>query len=159
VPLKLPVRHGEGGIVNSQDGANMFYYFMPMCKVTGTVTLDGQVLQVDSSKSSGWYDHEFGGKPLMQKKEEVNDEAVEKPSDRGWNWFGLQLDDVDVQITAALLCDTSGKQPRTIDKAAIVVDADGNSERFSEDKHGGFGTQFGSRGGGGGWAAEGRRRE
>ena len=57
-PSKAPVRHGEGGVVRTNDGADMFYYFCPSNKVTGTVTLDGKILTI--AKSTGWYDHEFG---------------------------------------------------------------------------------------------------
>ena len=54
---------------------------------------------------------------------------------RGWNWISCQLDDINVQITSAVLCDTSEKKPIVLDKAAIIVDQDGNAQRYNADDH------------------------
>ncbi|PIE19109.1 MAG: hypothetical protein CSA66_03055 [Proteobacteria bacterium] len=64
-PGKPAIRHGEDGVVRGHDGADMFYYFIPRCEVTGRVTFDGIPRPVE--RASGWYDHEFGGQRLGQR--------------------------------------------------------------------------------------------
>src|SRR3954469_443894 len=39
---KPPHRHGDDGVVRGAHGEDMFYYFIPRCAVTGSVTLDGE---------------------------------------------------------------------------------------------------------------------
>jgi predicted secreted hydrolase len=60
----------------------MFYYFVPRCDVTGTMTLDGAHLPIDMG--TGWYDHEFGG----------TGEEGQGPTTSGlfWNWIAAQLE-------------------------------------------------------------------
>jgi hypothetical protein len=132
VPQKQPIRHGEGGVVRTNDGADMFYYFCPSNKVTGTITLDGEQLTI--AQSTGWYDHEFGGKSLKEKiKEDVKPEG-ETGDDRGWNWVSVQLDGMDVQLSSAVLMDT--KKDIEMDKAALVIDEEGNATRYSAEADG-----------------------
>lgn len=132
VPQKPAVRHGEGGVVRSQDNADMFYYFVPSNKVSGSITLDGEKLTI--ATASGWYDHEFGGKPLKEKvKDEVKPEG-ETGDDRGWNWVSVQLDGLDVQLSSAILMDT--KNDVELDKAALIIDEDGNATRYSAEEDG-----------------------
>jgi hypothetical protein len=129
-PNKEPLRHGEGGVVQSKDGKDMFYYFIPSCTVTGTITIDGEVLQI--ATASGWYDHEFGGQPLDdsgKKPEKKEDDET----DRAWNWVSVHLDGIDVQISSAVLMDTKANEE--IDKAALIVD--GNTcTRYSAQENG-----------------------
>src|SRR5262249_1104745 len=40
-PKKAPIRHGDDGVVKGHGGEDMFYYFIPRCDVSGTVTLRG----------------------------------------------------------------------------------------------------------------------
>src|SRR5688500_2700924 len=58
-PEKPAIRHGDDGVVRGADGEQMFYYFVPRCRVEGTITVDGEAMAVESGQ--GWYDHEFGG--------------------------------------------------------------------------------------------------
>jgi len=138
VPRKKPQLHGtEGtpGIVHTGDDSDMFYYFIPSCSVTGTLVVEGESLSIKTAK--GWYDHEFGGKPLAKKKEAIANETekiTEQDNNYGWSWVALQLDDIDVQITAAVITDMRAAEP--IDKAAIVVEADGSSQRYGAEKDG-----------------------
>ena len=134
VPQKEPLRHGEGGIVESDDGADMFYYFIPSCKVTGTITIDGEQLSIASAK--GWYDHEFGGKPLGDdgKKIEKVKKDGETGDDRAWNWVAIQLDDMDVQISSAVLMDTAADVE--LDKAALVCDGEDAVTRYTAEANG-----------------------
>ena len=59
-PAKAAVRHGDNGVVAGHDGDDMFYYFIPRMKVTGSLTIGPTTHKV--AKADGWYDHEFGGK-------------------------------------------------------------------------------------------------
>jgi len=76
---KRPVVHGSGGI--SQKGAESgnasHYYSITRARTTGTVTVDGERFEVEGAS---WMDHEFGTSFL-------------EPSQRGWDWFSIQLDD------------------------------------------------------------------
>lgn len=58
-PEKPPARHGDDGVVRGPSGEDMFYYFIPRCRVTGSVVTDGIAQPVTTGQ--GWYDHEFGG--------------------------------------------------------------------------------------------------
>jgi geranylgeranyl pyrophosphate synthase/predicted secreted hydrolase len=106
-PKKKPVRHGDDGVVKGHGGEDMFYYFIPRCEVTGTVTLHG--VRHTLKSGSGWYDHEFGG-PTPEQTQQALREAKERHAtgdrpDIAWNWVGLQLDDGS-EVTAFSLVDT-----------------------------------------------------
>ena len=58
-PAKPVTRHGDDGVVRGPTGEDMFYYFIPRCRVDGSVTFRGAARPV--AKGQGWYDHEFGG--------------------------------------------------------------------------------------------------
>lgn len=75
VPQMQPVRHGTSGVVNE-----MFYYYIPRCDVTGTITILGETQEVTGS---GWYDREYGGA----------DDDCGKDALDAWSWFSVQLDD------------------------------------------------------------------
>lgn len=122
---KPPVRHGDDGVVRGVHGEDMFYVFVPRCEVKGTLTLDGQPLQVTGQ---GWYDHEFSAPPRPRT------ESEKTKSDLGvvaWNWVSAQLDDgSDVSVYDLVHSETKESQGRW----AIVVDADGQSRAFSDFK-------------------------
>jgi geranylgeranyl pyrophosphate synthase/predicted secreted hydrolase len=87
---KPPTRHGDDGVVRGLAGEQMFYYFIPRCEVTGSVTLDGRAQRIVAGQ--GWYDHEFGGPGEPQHGLDGN------PAERGrvdiaWNWAAVQLED------------------------------------------------------------------
>jgi geranylgeranyl pyrophosphate synthase/predicted secreted hydrolase len=91
---KPPVRHGDDGVVRGVSGEDMFYYYVPRCGLSGSVTLDGQTQPIASG--SAWYDHEFGCPPPAAP------DADPAPADAGdaeftdriaWNWVSVQLDD------------------------------------------------------------------
>src|SRR4029077_2119646 len=87
------------------EDETMFYYFIPRCEVTGTITQLGTRHTI--TQGQGWYDHEFGVGEVY----DVDLEAEERmdPADRkrlmvdrrtrydagtvGWNWISAQLDD------------------------------------------------------------------
>lgn len=58
---KAPVRHGNRGVVKGTAGENMFYYFIPRCRVTGELIVNG--VRCPVVKGHAWYDHEFGAPP------------------------------------------------------------------------------------------------
>jgi len=92
-PKKPAIRHGQDGVLNGVAGERMFYYFIPRCEVTGSITLKGETEVV--SDGSGWYDHEFGFVPEVS--------APERPpsanEETSWRWVSAQLDNgVDVSV-------------------------------------------------------------
>lgn len=74
-PEMQAVRHGTHGIVNE-----MFYYYIPRCVVSGTITVKGERHEVEGS---GWYDREFGGSP----------DATGRDALDAWAWISIQLSD------------------------------------------------------------------
>jgi geranylgeranyl pyrophosphate synthase/predicted secreted hydrolase len=139
-PLKRPVRHGDDGVVRGADNERMFYYFMPRCRVTGTVTSGG--VKLDIAQGQGWYDHEFGRKPngrlddeddetkstseqdLLALAERQAARRAKKEEDAiGWNWLSAQLDDgTDVTVYPLIKL----RSNESAGAWAIVVDAKGN---------------------------------
>lgn len=110
-PLKPPIRHGEDGVARGSDDETMFYYFIPRCEMTGSITVGGETLAI--TQGQAWYDHEFG----FEEREDVDDAAEAKLSDEarakvhaerreraearqvGWNWLSTQLDDgTDISV-------------------------------------------------------------
>lgn len=57
-PSKPAIRHGLNGVVKGHNNDDMFYYFIPRCRVSGGLTVGGRRHGVTGA---GWYDHEFGG--------------------------------------------------------------------------------------------------
>ena len=126
-PAKPPVRHGAQGIVKGDDGEEMYSYFIPRCDVGGSLVLEpgGSSANVEAT-DSGWFEHQFGGRPL--------DEAEQAPATdaRGYavNACHLQLDG-GMDVTLSLTFDmTSGA---VIDGSAVVVDAEGGRTWYDGD--------------------------
>ncbi len=120
---KPPIRHGDDGVVRGNAGEQMFYYFVPRCGVTGTVTVAGETLAV--KKGQGWYDHEFGGYVADEKPRGHFEEPVAEGAgirDLGWNWTAIQLDD-GTDLTAYEIIDV--RTHETVGKWMIAIDADG----------------------------------
>ena len=110
-PEKPPARHGDNGVVKSIAGEDMFYYFIPRCRVTGTVTTDG--LEHTATRGQGWYDHEFG-RYLETRKDGKRDII--------WNWASVQLHD-GRDVTAFSLTDR--KTGGSAGQWGVLVEADG----------------------------------
>ena len=143
-PDKPPTRHGDDGVVKGHGGEDMFYYFIPRCRVTGTVTVNGVEFPV--IKASGWYDHEFGCPPLPLEgeKKEPNKDGTSQASpgrnqhpaapagaafDIAWNWAGLQLDDgSEVTIYSLVRPDAS----KVLHQWAVVILPDGTRQGFTD---------------------------
>ena len=142
-PRKGPVRHGDDGVVRSVHGEDMFYYFLPRCDVTGTITIDGEVEPL-AAASTGWYDHEFGRHhqadeaPASAKgSPEANPAGAAEPgaspaartAEIAWNWVAVQLDDGS-EVTGCELIDTNSGE--TVGRWAVEIDADGAARSHGE---------------------------
>lgn len=104
-PKKAPVRHGHNGVVRGSEDESMFYYFIPRCDVTGTITHKGVTHRL--TQGQGWYDHEFGvgvvDDPNPEAEAALGAAECEKlqlerrarwdARQVGWNWISAQLDD------------------------------------------------------------------
>ncbi len=120
-PKHPPVRHGDDGVVRGTAGEDMFYYFMPDCRVEGQVTIDGQSATV--TQATGWYDHEFG-KPT--------DDAPEGTviSTIAWNWLSVQLTN-GYRVSAYDLFEANaGSAGRG--RWVIVIDPEGNPQPYDD---------------------------
>lgn len=111
---RAPVRHGEDGVVRGPDGADMFYYFVPRCDVSGQVKIGG--LSVPVVGGQGWYDHEFGGH---------RSEGVPELDHVAWNWLAMQLPD-GRELSAYTMVDLGEKDSKPLGQRLILVDADGS---------------------------------
>jgi geranylgeranyl pyrophosphate synthase/predicted secreted hydrolase len=115
-PGKPAIRHGDDGMVRGNAGEQMFYYFIPRCAVTGSVTLDGETHGVHGS---GWYDHEFGGYVADDEQPAGEGAGIR---DLGWNWTAIQLNN-GTDLTAYEIVDV--KKNETVGKWLIAIDKDG----------------------------------
>lgn len=118
-PGKPAIRHGDDGVVRGLAGEQMFYYFVPRCRVTGTVTLDGETAAVTDGQ--GWYDHEFGGHAETPPDAATTGEGA-GIRNLGWNWTAIQLDD-GTDLTAYEIVDVAARE--TVGKWLIMIDPDG----------------------------------
>jgi geranylgeranyl pyrophosphate synthase/predicted secreted hydrolase len=113
-PIKPPTRHGDDGVVRGVSAEDMFYYFIPRCKVEGNIQLKDEYLDFESA--SGWYDHEFGCHPEKKK----SDDELKK--DVSWNWLSVQLDN-GCELTAYDLTDR--KTGKDCGSFVILIDEKG----------------------------------
>lgn len=114
IPLIKPIRHGDDGSVASVlKKEDMFYYFIPKCKVTGEITIGNEVYEVEGN---GWYDHEFSN---------PNDETskLEFKQDIAWNWISLQLDN-EFQLSVYDVFDNT-KSGEYGGGTAVIIDKEG----------------------------------
>jgi geranylgeranyl pyrophosphate synthase/predicted secreted hydrolase len=121
-PEKPVTRHGDDGVVRGPAGEDMFYYFIPRCRVDGSVTFRGAARPV--KQGQGWYDHEFGG-PRAGDEAAVHPSIAEKTEGRAdvaWNWAAVQLDSGEELSAYALVRVDDGK---VLGAWAIHIDAAG----------------------------------
>ena len=124
-PTKGPIRHGDNGLVKGVAGEDMFYYFVPRCSVTGTVTLEATHHGVEGS---GWYDHEFGGHRFNETSnappsdDSGTQSSLAMAEDVAWNWCALQLDD-GRDLTAYAMVDL--RDDSDLGQRALLIDAEG----------------------------------
>ncbi len=120
-PEKPAIPHGDNGVVQGPSGEGMFYYFIPRCAVTGTITLDNRCLNIKEGR--GWYDHEFG-KPNSQPTFDGIAQNI------AWNWISVQLENgYDVSVYDLF---DNNKDGQRCGHWAIVIDPEGNWQNYSE---------------------------
>ncbi|MDX2089097.1 MAG: polyprenyl synthetase family protein [Kofleriaceae bacterium] len=124
-PEKPAARHGDDGVVRGTAGEQMFYYFIPRCRVAGSVTLDGETVAI--ARGRGWYDHEFGGHVVPEPTSTTGDSAGIR--DLGWNWTAVQLDD-GRDLTAYEIIDV--KTHETVGNWLVLVDIDGTQRSITD---------------------------
>jgi len=130
-PEKPAIRHGDDGVVRGADGEQMFYYFVPRCRVQGSITIDGEAQPIESGQ--GWYDHEFGGYVPPPEPIEILPEqpCAEGAGIRGmaWNWTAVQLDG-GVELSAYEIVDATART--TVGKWLIAIDPYGGRREINE---------------------------
>ena len=114
-PQMAAVRHGDDGVVKGVSGEDMFYYFIPRCAVTGSLTLDGTASPV--KQGLGWYDHEFGGH-----RDEMESHAATKNRDVAWLWCALQCDD-GTSLSAYSMVDLKNDRASLGKRLLVVTDS------------------------------------
>ncbi len=114
-PRKPALRQGDDGLIHGVADELMFYYFIPRCEVTGTITLAGETEAVVDG--SGWYDHEFGAPPA---------ETASAPAaaETSWRWTSIQLDD-GTDVSVFLIARRSTGE--VLDNWTVVSRPDGSS--------------------------------
>ncbi|MDX1379975.1 MAG: lipocalin-like domain-containing protein, partial [Xanthomonadales bacterium] len=74
---RAPVPQGDAGFSQKHpEGGGSMYYSHPWLQATGTLTIDGQVIEVTGD---AWLDREWSSQFLQ-------------PDQQGWDWFALHLD-------------------------------------------------------------------
>ncbi|MEX1158850.1 MAG: lipocalin-like domain-containing protein, partial [Thermomicrobiales bacterium] len=101
---KPPALHNGVGYVDFGEAGGSYYYSRTRIDVSGTLTVDGQPLQITGD---AWFDHQWG-----------NFISV---GAGGWDWFAVQLDDGQ-DLTISLIRDNDG---RLVMSYGTLVRADG----------------------------------
>ena len=106
-PGKGVILHGERGLSRKgvEPGNASYYYSMTRMPTSGHLVLDGETISVTGAS---WLDHEFGTTFL-------------EPSQVGWDWFSLQLDDGSDLMVFRIRRDDEGRNSLL---AGTWVDAD-----------------------------------
>lgn len=78
-PTQPVLLQGENGFSRKGPGGGQasYYYSRPQLAVSGSITLDGTVIDVSGA---AWLDHEWASEVLAEEAQ-------------GWDWIGLNLDD------------------------------------------------------------------
>ena len=127
-PKAGAVLHGKNGIVSVGSWHHdMFYYFSPICSLStatsdrkSTISINEVQVDLSSSSSSFWIDHEFGGTyPITSAEEErlkVLESSGTQGLDHSWQWAALHLANGDA-LSVTLLVDS--KTQKVVDQFAI----------------------------------------
>jgi geranylgeranyl pyrophosphate synthase/predicted secreted hydrolase len=124
-PLKPATRYGNGGVVHGVADETMFYYFIPRCKVQGTLLIGGRRERIDEGQ--GWYDHEFGFTPTDPRHAHTSLRRI--GGETSWRWLSLQLDD-GTDVSVFLI--TRRRTGELLDNWTIVVDPHGRRREFRD---------------------------
>lgn len=119
--LKPPIRHGDNGVVRGVSAEDMFYYFIPSCRMEGTITVDGETKKIKKGKA--WYDHEFGCHQSAEDAEIMGTDNV------SWNWISVQLNNGYEMTAYDLVSDKTGEN---VGHWLIVIDPEGNQKSYKD---------------------------
>ena len=90
---KPAVLHDLDGWIDFGPAGGSYYYSRTAMTAKGTLTLDGEVLDVEGT---AWFDHQWGDFVSV--------------GGGGWDWFAINLDD-GTDLTLSLVRDTDGSYP------------------------------------------------
>jgi predicted secreted hydrolase len=113
---KPPALQGDHGLSakSAAPGNASYYYSLTRLQTSGTVTVGGQAYPVTGAS---WMDHEFGTSALGADA-------------RGWDWFGLQLDDDRELMLGQIRLTDGGKDPFF---GGLLVNPDGSTQFLASD--------------------------
>ncbi len=113
---KPPALQGDHGLSakSAEPGNASYYYSLTRLQSGGTVTIGGETFTVTGTS---WMDHEFGTSALGG-------------SARGWDWFGLQLDD-DREVMVGQIRQTDGATDPYF--GGLLVNPDGSTQYLPAD--------------------------
>ena len=106
------VLHDGDGWIDFGPAGGSYYYSRPRLPLTGTLTLDGQQLQVEGT---AWFDHQWGDFISV--------------GGGGWDWFAVNLDDGS-DLMLSLVRSADGTYPLVY---GTSVQADGRIEHLGPD--------------------------
>jgi predicted secreted hydrolase len=110
VPRKPPVVHGENGVSQTGDGPGMAAYYVSFTRLAVDGTLNGSPVS-----GVAWMDHEWFTTLL-------------DPSQRGWDWFSVQLDNSTEFMLFQIRLADGGTDAHS---AGTFVDARGRASQLS----------------------------
>ncbi len=102
--VKAPALHDRDGWIDFGAAGGSYYYSRTEMAAEGSLTLDGQAMQVDGA---AWFDHQWGDFISV--------------GGGGWDWFAVNLDD-GTDLSLSLVRDADGSYPLVY---GTLVDPDG----------------------------------
>jgi predicted secreted hydrolase len=113
---KPPALQGDNGLSakSAEAGNASYYYSLTRLQTGGTITIGGEMFTVSGTS---WMDHEFGTSAL-------GGDA------RGWDWFGLQLDDNRELMVGQIRRTDGAKDPYF---GGLLVNSDGSTQYLPAD--------------------------
>jgi predicted secreted hydrolase len=109
---KPPAPHNTNGWIDFGAGGSSYYYSRTAMDANGTVTIDGEKVQV---AGQAWFDHQWGDFIAV--------------GGGGWDWFAVNLAD-GTDLTLSLVRDADGTYPLVY---GTVVARDGTFRNLSRD--------------------------
>jgi predicted secreted hydrolase len=109
---KPPALHDTDGWIDFGPAGGSYYYSRTRMAATGTLTIDGQPVQVTGT---AWFDHQWGDFIAV--------------GGGGWDWFALGLDD-GTDLTLSLVRSQDGSYPLVY---GTLVAPDGSTRHLTAD--------------------------
>ncbi|MES1239918.1 MAG: lipocalin family protein, partial [Chloroflexota bacterium] len=111
--------HDNDGFVDFANAGSSYYYSRTRLAATGTITVDGEPIQVEGI---AWFDHQWGDFVSV--------------GGGGWNWFAINLED-GTDITISEILDEHAVEVRIY---ATVVGPDGRTTHVDPNEGLGVGS-------------------